>query len=121
SVLNLRRSLSIICVDRSRIPVAAGQGDAMDSRVLSAALVLVTLLAPVGRASAQNGDAVLRGSVVDPMQAAVPNAEVTVTGGGAPMVLRTDANGGFSAMVTEGTYAVTVIAAGFAPETITVT
>jgi len=93
----------------------------MDSRVLSAALVLVTLLAPVGRASAQNSDAMLRGSVVDPMRAAIPNAEVTVTGGGAPMVLRTDANGRFSVTVTEGTYAVTVIAVGFAPETITVT
>ncbi len=93
----------------------------MDSRVLSAALVLVTLLTPVGRASAQNGDAVLRGSVVDPMQAAIPDAEVTVTGGGTPIVLRTDATGGFSATVTAGTYSVTVVAAGFAPETITVT
>src|SRR4051812_10366920 len=117
----MRRSLSIINVDRPRIPVAAGQGDAMNSRVLSAALVLVSLLAPVGRARAQNGDAVLRGSVVDPMQAAIPNAEVTVTGGGAPLVVRTDANGGFSVTVGEGTYAVTVIAPGFTAERITVT
>jgi len=91
----------------------------MYSRVLTVALLLVTLLAPLDRASAQGDDAVLRGSVVDAMQAAIANAEVTVTGAVSSLVVRTDANGRFTVTVNEGTYALTVVAAGFAPATTT--
>src|SRR6478735_9942951 len=77
--------------------------------------VLMALTAPAVRA--QGADSVVRGTVVDSMQAAVANAEVTITGGTSPAALRTDAAGQFSIALADGTYAITAVAPGFAPAT----
>jgi catecholate siderophore receptor len=91
----------------------------MKPNVLALAVV-ATLVAATNAAAQSVEQAVIHGFVVDPMQAAVTNAEVTITGGGAPIVVRTDNTGRFAQRVPEGTYAITVIAAGFVPATVSV-
>jgi len=90
----------------------------MNLRVL-ALCALTALVAPAAWAQAV-ADGLVRGTVVDPMQTAVANADVTITGGASPTTVRTDAQGQFSVALPEGTYAVTVVSPGFAPATTTV-
>jgi catecholate siderophore receptor len=79
------------------------------------------LLASAARAQ-EVADAAIHGTVVDPMQTAVSDAEVTIMGapGAPPTTVRTDAAGQFSIALASGTYAMTVVAPGFAPATTTV-
>jgi len=92
----------------------------MKTRVLTLALVMGALFLPVNPAFAQAAQSRIRGSVVDSMQAAIADAEVTVTGGASPVVVRTDATGHFDVIVADGTYSITVVAVGFAPTISTV-
>ena len=69
---------------------------------------------------AQVASGSVRGRVVDPMQAPIAAAEVTVTGEHGPATLRTNADGRFEVDLPPGTYAFTAVAPGFAPVTTTV-
>src|SRR3954464_759836 len=79
---------------------------------------LCALMAPAAEAQGI-ADGGTRGTVVDPMQTAVANADVTIMGG-SPTTVSTDAAGQFSIALESGTYAVTVVAPGFAPATTSV-
>jgi len=89
----------------------------MTSRIFLS--VLMTVAATIAAAQEQ-AVGIVQGAVVDPMHATVGNAEVTITGGSSPTVVRTDAEGRFSAAAPEGPYALTVTSPGFTPTTVTV-
>lgn len=84
-------------------------------------LVWAVVVMLAGHAAAQGvTEGIILGAVVDPMQAAIANAEITIAGGATARTVRTDAEGRFSVTLPEGTYAVNVTAPGFAPTTSTV-
>jgi catecholate siderophore receptor len=92
----------------------------MRGRAVMLWVAFAVLMAPAANALAQVVTGTLRGEVVDPMQAPIAGAEVTVAGGPAPTVVRTNAEGRFELRLPPGTYSVAVIAPGFAPATTTV-
>jgi catecholate siderophore receptor len=89
----------------------------MSLRVMALCAVLA-LMTPAAWAQAV-AEGVIQGTVVDPMHTVVANADVTISGL-ALITVRTDAAGQFSIAVAEGTYAITVVAPGFAPTTTSV-
>lgn len=93
-----------------RIPVVAA------SFALVAWCILPGLLPSVGTAYAQNTNATIRGSVLDPTGALVPNATVIVVNKDTGVVVfngKTDSAGSFvAAQVIPGTYKVTVTSPG---------
>ena len=79
----------------------------------------LALVAPAAGAQPV-ADGVVRGTIVDPMQTSIANADVTITGGVSPTTVSTDAEGQFSIALPDGTYTITVVSPGFAPSTTTV-
>lgn len=87
------------------------------------ALALLVLLALSSAATAQTTQrkTILTGKVLDPNRAAVPNADIWISGNGATSSsIVTDANGEFSLLLSPGEYQVRAMADGFAEVTETV-
>jgi catecholate siderophore receptor len=83
----------------------------------TAALALVFLVTVCGLASAQTAPnkTLLTGRVLDPNRAAIPGADIWISGEGLPSsAVVTDRNGEFSVMLPPGQYQVRATAEGFA-------
>jgi catecholate siderophore receptor len=94
----------------------------MKVRVLALCVLCAAVAALPAPAAAQGATAVaIQGVVVDPMQAPIAGAEVTIAGAAGPaQTVRTDGRGSFIVHVAAGTYSVTATAPGFAPVAATV-
>ena len=85
-------------------------------RVFVAACVLAGVPAAVATPAFAQGQAVVSGVVSDPLGARVPNATVTLTGGGQPRDTHSGSDGAYSfTNVPAGLYQVTATLAGFQP------
>ena len=79
----------------------------------------VTATAQGSAAGVQAGKTRVHGVVTDPDGALIPGATVTLTGNGPVVTATSGSDGGYSALVTPGTYTVTVTMPGFATFTST--
>src|SRR3954454_24153504 len=108
----MRRSLSIIIVTVPRWC----KGDETLLRVMALCGLCALFAAAAGAQAVADG--VIHGTVRDPMQTVVADAGGTIMG--SSTTVKTDAAGQFSIALASGTYAVTVVAPGFAPATTSV-
>jgi len=79
----------------------------------------VTATAQAGAAGVQSGKTRVHGVVTDPDGALIPGATVTLTGNGPAVTATSGSDGSYTAVVTPGTYTVTVTMPGFATFTST--
>ncbi|HEY3581799.1 MAG TPA: TonB-dependent siderophore receptor [Pyrinomonadaceae bacterium] len=88
---------------------------------LALALLVLASLFVIATAQTTQRKTILTGKVFDPNRAAIPNADIWISGNGAGATSTvTDANGEFSLLLSPGEYQVRAMAEGFAEATETV-